>query len=1188
MKKRCTSLNFVQRLKVPLYLMFFFSGGLSAREITAVSHNFKEEVNVHFEMADATNESATNFDFVVKGTVRDANGPLQGATITEKGTSRQATTNAAGQYSINASGPKAVLVISYVGYTSTEVNVAGQTEVSITLQPAAGQLSDVVVTALGITRAKKSLGYSVGEIKGDDMNKVAQTNLLNSMAGKVSGVNISSTGGAPTASVSVVIRGIRSLNTDNQPLFVIDGVPVKNSLNNVSTNTGSDNSIDYGNAISDLNPNDIESLSVLKGPSAAALYGSRAGNGVILITTKSGKKSKGLGVTFSSSNELATPYKFIPTNQSYGIGDHSYTTPNANNSLDGTNILDLVGTNTYRFGTPLNAGIKAIQWNSEKDANGNYIPYEMKGYNNLKNFVQNGMTSVNSVSVENSTDKDTYRLSYTNTANTGILPTTGLGRNNLGLNIEHRISDKVKITSSLNYTRSNANNIAAGDRGGVYQDIIYLSPSVDVRQMKDYWLTPGIQQRKAMPPADLGFDVVDFDNNPYFTLNQVKNSFLRNRLFGNVKLDYQINKHFSAFVRYSQDLLNERRETKISKSLYKEKNGYYSLQNIFNTESNTDFLVNYRNSFKDFTLSASGGGNLQYVYGANQMSYSQSGVGIIAPELFNLSNISPTALRSNGYYSQKAIYSLYGTATLGYKDIAYLDVTARNDWSSTLPANANSYFYPSASLSLILSKLINFGSSVDLVKVRGGYASVGKDTDPYNLYGSLGIGSFGSTVIQSVAGTLKNPELKPEQAISSEFGIELAFLKNRLRFEGTVYQSDNKNQVLGISTPPSSGYTSRQINAGLVRSKGIELQLGGTLISNKNLNWDLSVNYTKNSSYVISLADGVPYYKFWQDGPSGSWTYAKGQVIPNNFNKDGSPMISDGKIGQIWDNQLLTVTDKSSPYYGWPLLDDEGYHQKYKGGAFDAKEIVGNFNPKLLLGIQTSLTYKRFTLSASIDTRLGGQFFSQTYRYVGSDAVLARQLNMGIKIPDANKGDIPAYLKSNPDAFIKLSGFQSAHVVGGPTAALGGFPFDGDGVPGNDGTFYPGVYEDGNGGYIENLGDPATTFYDYYCDAVTANWNFAKQNMFDASYIKLRELNLSFELPKNWYNKAIKLQGLSFGVYTRNIVLWTKAKCGVDPEAAFYLQGGAQGNGSQFRQGIERYNVTPWTIPVGVKLNVRF
>jgi len=452
-----------------------------------------------------------------------------------------------------------------------------------------------------------------------------------------------------------------------------------------------------------------------------------------------------------------------------------------------------------------------------------------------------------------------------------------------------------------------------------------------------------------------------------------------------------------------------------------------------------------------------------------------------------------------------------------------------------------------------------------------------------------------------LSGTLLNPNLKPEQAVSTEAGVDVAMFQNRLRFNGTVYRSDNKNQILGISTPSSSGYTARQINAGLVRSEGIELQLGGTIISNKNWTWDLSVNYTKNNAYVISLTNGVPYFSFWQDGPTGSWTYAKGQAIPNQVDKNGSPItvISDGKIGQLWDNEMAKVTDKSSPYYGYPLLDGGGFYQKVNGGDFQHKQIAGNFNPKLLMGIQTSLTYKRVTLSASIDTRLGGIFYSKTYRYQGSNANLKVQVNEGIPIPSSHASDIPSYLKSNPDAFIKVSGLQAQHIVGCPctlpnqggilddpavvqnTGAVAGFPI-------YDAAFYPGVYSDGNGGYIENLGNPSTTQYDVYEDATTNGfWTFGRMDMFDASYIKLRELNISVELSKK-LSSSLKVQGISLGIYTRNLILWTKAKIGVDPEQAFNYQPGAQANGSQFKQGIEYYNITPWTIPIGLKLNVRF
>lgn len=1121
-------------------------------------------------------------DVLVKGRVSSGSTPLEGVTVAEKGTRNITTTDAQGNFSITVAKSSSVLVITYVGYTTREVAVDGRANINIELQSESKELEGVVVTALGITREKKSLGYSVGQIAGEDMNRVSQTNMLNSMAGKVSGVTISSTGSAATSSVSMVIRGMRSLNSDNQPLFVIDGVPVQNSLNNI-TSIGNGNDVDYGNAISDINPNDIASVSILKGPSAAALYGARAGNGVVLITTKKGSKSKGLGMTFNSNTEFDMPYKYLPVNTDFSSGSRPYT-----EAYPGNDPLTNIGeTDTYRFGIPLNKGIKAIQWNSPKDENGNYIPTEMIGYaDNFKNFVQTGITSQNSLSIDGSTDKDNYRFSYSNTANRGVLPKSGLTRNNLSLNIEHKITDAFKVSTSLNYTRSGADNVIAGNvNANPLVSLLYLSPSVNIFDLKDYWLVPGIQQRKPVSP-DTDPSDAGIDNNPYFVLNQVKNSFLRNRLFGNIRFDYQFSPHVSAFVRYSQDLLNEQRETKISKSFEADRNGAYGLQKLYSTESNTDFLVTYKNKFSDFDLSASAGGNILYSYSSNIMNKSKNGSGIITPEFFNLSNIASTALDYSGAYYEYSIYSLYGTASLGYKNIAYLDLTGRNDWSSTLPQNNKSYFYPSASLSVLLNNIFDMGPNVNLLKIRGGWANVGKSTGPYNLLGVIGQGNYGGITTMATSPNLKNPELKPEQAKSTEFGLDLGMFNNRLRFEGTVYQSDNKNQVLGINTPISSGYSTRQINAGLVRSKGIELSIGGTILSKRDWSWDLTVNYTKNNSYIISLADGVPYYKFWEDGNSGAWTYAKGNVIPGVFNADGSPAISDGKLGQLWDNQVATVTDKGSKYYGWPLLNSDGGLQFLGNRAFNSKQVVGNFNPKLLMGAQTSVTYKFLTLTASADMRLGGIFFSQTYRYLQSDAVMKRQENMGIPIPDQYKNDIPGYLASDPDKFIKFSGLQQFHLVGGATAEMGGFPYNDGNVTLNDGAFVPGVYLDDNGNYVENLGGPDTR-YDYYADAVTNNWNSARMSMFDASYIKLRELTINASLPRAWAN-SLKVQGISVGVYTRNIILWTKAKAGIDPELAFQLQKDPQGNGSQFRQGIERFNVTPWSIPLGVKLNVRF
>ncbi len=413
---------------------------------------------------------------IIKGIISDEGGrPLAGANVSEKGSKKGTISDQEGNFELSVSGPEAVLVFSYIGYSSVEIPIKGKSFINATMQAGNGNtLSGVVVTALGITRNKKSLGYDVGQINGEDMNRVAQTNVLNAMAGKVSGVVVSSTGSSPTASVSVVIRGIRSLNNDNQPLFVIDGVPVKNSLNNIGVNNGNGNDVDYGNAISDLNPNDIESVSILKGPSAAALYGSRAGNGVVLITTKSGKKSKGLGITFSTTDEASMPYHYFPNNLDYTVGTDPYTTPNGFNSLNGV-IVDLAGTNTYRFGTPLNKGINAIQWNSPLQADGTYKALPMVSHQNLKNFVQTGITSINSLSIENSTDRDNYRFAYSNTVNKDIVPSSGLTRHNLALNIEHKVSKGFKLLTSVNYTRSSADNIVAGNGSGAIADAVYLS-----------------------------------------------------------------------------------------------------------------------------------------------------------------------------------------------------------------------------------------------------------------------------------------------------------------------------------------------------------------------------------------------------------------------------------------------------------------------------------------------------------------------------------------------------------------------------------------------------------------------------------------------------------------------------------------------------------------------------------------
>ena len=1114
----------------------------------------------------------------VSGTVKsDAGELLPGVSIIVKGTSTGVITDIDGNFSISVPDAQSVLVFSFVGMEPQEVSVGGRSSIDVTLVTSSIGVDEVVVTALGISRDKKSLGYSVGEVGGEDLQRVAQENVLNGLAGKVSGVQISSTG-VPGSSVSMVIRGASSLTSDNQPLFVVDGIPMNNSLNNV-VQMGRDNRADYGNAISDLNSEDIESVSVLKGPSAAALYGSRAGNGVVLITTKSGKKKKGLGVTINSNTVIENPYKYLPMHNLMGYGTRPYTQDNRpNNGLD---YMVSDPTESAWVGPELDKGIKAYQW-PYFNANGDLEATPLVSHpDNYKNFFQTGVTTDNSVSISDATEKIDYRLSYTNMQNKGIIPNSDLNKNSISLNSAIKLNDKLKVSTSLNFTSSGADNRPAGNRGANPIQALYeTNPSIDVNLMKNYW-EPGKEGIQQNGPYTLEINpdgsyekTGDFANNPFFLANEVNNGFRRDRFYGNAKLDYQITSELSLMFRYTHDQYHEFMETKIAKSYDKEPNGYYGLANSYQREQNADFLLGYDKTFGDFSLNASAGGNYMYRYGAsNSTRAKDGGSGLIIPGIYSISNISPSNLVYGSGWSQKAIYSLYALASLGYKDAVYLDLTARNDWSSTLPEANRSYFYPSASLSMLLNNMIDMGDKVSLAKIRGGMAMVGNDTDPYRLMATMGnVGAWGDQTRLSTSGTLLLPDLKPEIQTSWEVGADLGFFNNRLRLEGTYYSAENENQILGIGLPPSSGYNSKQINAGLISSKGFEMSLGGTPIKNNDWNWDLNFIFSKNRTKVEELSEGFNYITLWTDAKGGAVTWV------------------GEEIGNIIDRKMLRVEDKNSPYFGWPIVDDEGWEDSNSTWEEDGKRVapvIGNFNPDFMLGMQTSLTYKKWSLNASFDWRVGGQFVSQTLRYGESDLHSQRWIDRTIKINNMSGAEMAQYLREHADQYLSPDG-EFFVLVGGPTKETGGLSHTEGGITLNDGVFMPGVqgHYDDNGNFImerENLGDegtPLIRYQDYY------GWSYTRTATFDADYIKLREIGLTYQLPSM---KSIGIQNASISVYSRNIILWTKAKVGIDPEMAFQPEGGVQGmSGIQFKQGIERFNVAPWTIPVGFKLNVSF
>lgn len=1086
--------------------------------------------------------------------------PLPGVSVVLKGTSTGVSTDFDGNYIINITDPDGVLVFSYLGFETREVNIDGQTIINMVMNEGTQALDEVVVTALGIKREQKSLGYSVEEVAAEELTRVAQENVLNSLSGKVAGVTLNTTGGAGS-SVSMVIRGAISLSSDNQPLFVVDGVPIANSLNNIG-GFGDRNPVDYGNAISDLDPQSIQEVSILKGPSAAALYGSRAGNGVVLITTKKAASRQKMKVSFTSNTVFDVPVRYLENQSQFANGYFSYSPK----SQGGSHILPDVIPAGGNGGPELDRGYFAVQWNSPLDANGTPIPIELKSYpNNIKEFVRTGITTTNSMTVTNSSEALNYRLGVTALDNTGIIPNSDFKRNSFSLSASSGFSDKVTVSTNVNFSHSYADNRPASNRGTNPLQAAYGVPAnVNILDVKEYKL----------PGTDV-FNFSDDYPNPWFLANEVNNSFSRFRVYGNVALDWQLAPSFNIRTSYNLNRFEQTQETKMAPGYDRESNnGTYGIAETDGLETNVDLLASFTKDLGDFDMTLSAGGNLMHQKNRGLSNSAAPRVGLIVPNLFTVDNIAPTSLRYSSFTSERAINSVYGLANFGFRDFLYLDVTARNDWSSTLPVDNRSYFYPSASLSLLVSELVSI-PKVDLLKLRGGWARVGNDTSPYRLDAYYNnVGQWENAILYSAEGGLNSSNLEPEEATSLEFGLDLTLFQNRLRFEGTYYTVENRNQIVpNIPIPGSSGYNSVSINAGVLESEGFELSLGFTPVSTENWNWDLNLNYTSNESKILELSEGVDYIEFWGDNKSVSRGYVA-----------NSATGEDGLVGNIYSPKIKRVTDVNSPYFNYPLI---GQGEDAEWLAQEERVKVGNYNPDFIMGLQTSLSYKNLSLNMTFDWRSGGQYMSQTSRYFTEDGysqqILDNLVNPGI--PAAGP-ELKQWVLDNADQLIYGENFLS---IGGPPSD-GGFPEDLGGSVVYDGIFNAGVVgtHDENGNFIldyENLGDVGTSFIPF---SVANPWDFGTPHMFDADFIKLREIAITYDLPSK-HIERIGLDNLSFSLYSRNIMLWTKdSDYGVDPERAFQAETDSGNRGTQFKQGIERYNVEPWLVPIGIKIGVTF
>ncbi|WP_171037789.1 SusC/RagA family TonB-linked outer membrane protein [Dyadobacter luticola] len=1054
---------------------------------------------------------------------------IPGVNVMLKGTQTGTTTDANGKFSIDVNGDGAVLIFSYIGFQTQEVPVGSGNLLDIIMMESVETLQEAVVTALGIKRDKRSLGYSVGTVEGTAITQTPQNNVLNAMAGKVAGVQISQMGGGVGSSVSMIIRGANSLNGDNQPLFVIDGVPVANKLSNGFAGA------DMGNPISDINPNDIASVSILKGPSAAALYGSRAGNGVVLITTKSGAAGKkGIGVSLNTSVVADVPLQYVQVQNKFGSGK------------TGAHILEEPENESW--GAALDKGEQWVLWNS----NGQKVP--LVSYpNRFKDFFRTGITNTNNISVNGNYDKGNFRLSLGNMKNTGIIPNTDLSRLTLALNTTYNLTDKLRASVNMNITESGSDNrpIIDQSRNDVVRSVYETGAQVNINDLRDYWLPgqEGIAQRKYK----------DKQNNPFYLVYENPTGFKRDRIVSKIQLDYEISKEFSITGRFSRDSYEEILEAKKAYNNFEAVNGAYQVSNNYNKETNLDLILSYKKNFGEhWSVNALAGVNRLQQYGR---SLATAATALVVPGVYNISNGAPGAVSYNSLLNRKKLYGAYASASVGFKDMVYLDLTARNDWTSTLPKGNNSYFYPSASLSVIASEMFEMPRWVSFAKIRAGYAQVGNDVAPYaysRIYQTAL--DWGSAKNMYMDGTLKNANLKPEIATSSEIGVDLKFFSNRLGLDATFYQRGNKNQVLSILTPIESGANTKQINAGLVESKGFELALYTTPIKRENFSWDMNFTLTRNRTYITRLAEGIKYFSFASYSGAEVRTYEGGQV------------------GDIYAAPILKVKDTSSPYYGYPIVTNGGLYQT--DNDVNNLKKIGNFNHKFLMGVQPSITYKNVTLFANVDWRLGGSFYSNTMMFLGNNGQLEKTLTGESYDPNQS---LEEQIKANPEKYL-------GSWVGGRNAEYHGFAWPEGSVEASrrvqDASLNPGVLAtkdaDGKTVYTENLGGPGSKWLDPFSAYRYANRPFAEKNMYSATYVKVREVSITYRLPKTFVNR-LHLQNASLGFVANNIFMWTAAGIkGLDPERAF------RPNGVGWSQGVEYYNVLPFTGSFGLKLNVDF
>ena len=796
----------------------------------------------------------------ITGTVTDSAGePIAFANVSERGIQNGTTTQTDGTYSIIVND-NAILVFSYIGYQTFTAPVVAGEALNIVLEEG-DALDAIVVTALGVKRQERELGYAVQTLDTEQIQEVKAVNFVDNLQAKVAGISVTPGATGVGSSSKITIRGEASFSNNN-PLFIVDGTPVNNNtvFNFTNEAAAGFQEVDFGNGAGEINQDDIASVSVLKGPAAAALYGTRAANGAIIIETKSGRKQKGMGVSYNTSFFVDSAFKLPEFQNEFGQGQGGVF-----EYVDGLGggTSDFI---TYSWGPRLDQGILIPQFDSPVTLpDGTVVrggdtslysglpitPTEFRSNpDNLKDFYNTGYTSINNIAVSNGFEKGDYRLSFTDLRSESIIPGVDLDRQTVAAKLNFMPGDKTTIRSSINYVNSASGNRPSNGYGSenVNYSLVAWGPrSLNIDSLRDYW-QPGLEGSQ-----QYSFNYSFFDN-PFFILNENTNSFGRDRLFGNISLSRQLTPELTATVRTGMDYSSEKRRFKRNFSTNRFRNGAYAEHDVFYREINTDFLLNYKKQFGDVKFDASVGGNRLSQNASTSQSQTTS---LALPGIFSLNNAA-SPIESFGFRSEKRINSLYAFAKAGYKNFIYLDVTARNDWSSALAtpftADNTSFFYPSVSSSFILSNMVDLPKAIDFAKIRASYAQVGNDTNPYQTQGTfISQTNVNSQPTFSNQDFIPNQNLRPETTSSVEIGFDVRFLKQRVNLDFTYYNALTKDQILSLPIGIASGFSQQVVNAGAVRTQGVEIVLNTIPVRTQDFEWSSTVNFASSRAIVEEL-----------------------------------------------------------------------------------------------------------------------------------------------------------------------------------------------------------------------------------------------------------------------------------------------------------------------------------------------